>query len=319
MSDSKKPARISMLPPPDAKGAFKTQTIDCVTLATPSKSGELDSAPSHVHDPGARKWAHVDESAGRSSFGETGKSSSPGKPGSSITSSPDPKATSVPKKGFSVPKAPGYTTKAPKTYLTRTPPPPPSAAKAAASRKISSTGPPCIAAGTTPSPRMSARLTTPVAYVPPVHGSIAVSSPARHVAGQSNTAPTTPPAATPAVDMMKIIEMLIKKESNKDHEADGCVNVPNYKSKRGRELCDKSSAGISVAQRCILNQVNSLNYLRLARRTSNTHHWGSVLNKTPTSDGLHSILFNTRSITLEEVTKEAKKLLGTIRQCVRYK
>ena len=296
MSPSKKPARVSILPPPDVKGAFKMQTVDGVTLATPSKSGKLDNTPSHACNSETRKWVHIEESASRSLFRETGTSSPPGKPATSNISNPDPKTDLVPTKSSSVPKAPGYNIKSLKTYHTRTPTPPPSAATAAANKRTASAGPPYAAAGTVP----------PAAHEHPVHGSIAASSPAHHVAGQSNTAPTTPPAA----DMMKIIEMLMKKESNKDHEADGCINVPNYKSKRGRELHDKASAGISVAQRYILNQVNSLNYLRLVRRTSNTCHWGSVLNKTPTSDGLHSILFNNRSITLEEVTKEARNCWG---------
>ena len=37
MSSSKKPARVSMLPPPETRGTHKIQTIEGVTTATPSK------------------------------------------------------------------------------------------------------------------------------------------------------------------------------------------------------------------------------------------------------------------------------------------
>ena len=105
---------------------------------------------------------------------------------------------------------------------------------------------------------------------------------------------------------MKTIELLINKEK-KEHAADGRINVPHCKSKRGRELFDKASAGFPMAQRHELNQDNILNYIRRIRRTANTYHWGSALNKIPTKDGPQSILFNNRSIAREEVMDDAKR------------
>ena len=74
MSSSKKPARVSMLPPPETRGMHETQTIEGVTTATPSKSGRLDLTPSHVHDPATKKWTQIDEilSIGKALFRDTG-------------------------------------------------------------------------------------------------------------------------------------------------------------------------------------------------------------------------------------------------------
>ena len=55
MSSSKKPARVSMLSPPETRGIHKIQTIGGVTTATPSKAGRLELAPSHAYNPVTKK------------------------------------------------------------------------------------------------------------------------------------------------------------------------------------------------------------------------------------------------------------------------
>jgi len=130
------------------------------------------------------------------------------------------------KTGSSVPKAPDYTPTKPKTFSTRLSPPPPSVAKAATlSKKILS-----IVLSYAAS-RTAASL---AAYIPLAYGSVVASILASHKAGPSIAASIVPSklsAAPPAADIIKIIKILINKESNKDHEVDGYINVPNYKSK----------------------------------------------------------------------------------------
>ena len=55
MSSSKKPARVSMLSPPETRGMCKIQTIGGVTVVTLTIAGRLEHAPSHVCDPVTKK------------------------------------------------------------------------------------------------------------------------------------------------------------------------------------------------------------------------------------------------------------------------
>ena len=62
MLSDKKPARVSIIPPPYAKGSFKIQTNeDGLTTATPTKMGKVDKTPSHVYDASAKRWIHMNE------------------------------------------------------------------------------------------------------------------------------------------------------------------------------------------------------------------------------------------------------------------
>ena len=81
--------------------------------------------------------------------------------------------------------------------------------------------------------------------------------------------------ATSSVDIMKVIDLLLNKSNyvNKsEHVSDGCISIPHYKSKRGRELYDKALAGISLAQYYKLIHSIALKYLCLLRRTSDTFY-----------------------------------------------
>ena len=49
---------------------------------------------------------------------------------------------------------------------------------------------------------------------------------------------------------MKVIKFLLNKNNYKnklEYASDGCIGIPHYKSKRGRELCNKASVGIPLA------------------------------------------------------------------------
>ena len=109
--------------------------------------------------------------------------------------------------------------------------------------------------------------TTPkgaAAVVPsPMEASVSGIAVAIRKAGISSLSPASTPAASFNTDIMKIIELLIKDKDNNqlEHASNGCIRIPHYKSKRGRELYDKASAGILLAQRYKLTQENYLKYL----------------------------------------------------------
>ena len=76
-------------------------------------------------------------------------------------------------------------------------------------------------------------------------------------------------------DMMKVIKLLLNKNNynNKlEYAWDRYISIPYYKSKRGRELCNKVLAGIPLAQHYKLTHLIALKYLHLLRRTSDTFY-----------------------------------------------
>ena len=86
MSSSKKSAHVSILPLPKTRGMYKIQTIRGVIIATLSKEGKLDLAPSHMYDRVTKKWTQINENIGKALFGDTAILFSLGKTGISAAS-----------------------------------------------------------------------------------------------------------------------------------------------------------------------------------------------------------------------------------------